>query len=78
MFFSKLRLNGFKSFVDPTELRIEPVSMYCMICFAAISAQLSSASAVDAPRCGMQMNLSWCCMNSSAKSQMYLPTCPFL
>ena len=24
MFFSKLRLNGFKSFVDPTELRIEP------------------------------------------------------
>ena len=34
-------------------------------------AQLSSASSVEAPRCGMQMNLGWPCMCSSAKSQMY-------
>ena len=44
-----------------TELTIVPVSRKLMIWRAAISAQLSSASAVDAPRCGMHTNFGSSC-----------------
>mmetsp|Transcript_21576 Transcript_21576/g.73162 ORF Transcript_21576/g.73162 Transcript_21576/m.73162 type:complete len:225 (-) Transcript_21576:780-1454(-) len=60
-----------------TEWRIDPVSKKSRIVSAAIEAAFSSASSVDAPRCGMLRTFARLSnTGGSAKSQMYLPVDP--
>mmetsp|Transcript_23677 Transcript_23677/g.58530 ORF Transcript_23677/g.58530 Transcript_23677/m.58530 type:complete len:274 (+) Transcript_23677:399-1220(+) len=59
-----------------TEFLMVPVSRKLRIWSAAILAQLSSASSVEAPRCGMQRKFLWPVRYSSGKSQTYLPVWP--
>ena len=57
-----------------TELTIVPVSKKSRICFAAITAQFSSLSGVDAPRCGIASTFGWQSISSSGKSVTYFFT----
>ena len=54
-----------------TEFTIFPLSRKSFSCFTAIKAQLSSASGVEAPKCGRQITLSFAKSSSSVKSVMY-------
>ena len=56
-----------------TELRMVPVSRKSIIVVAAIAAEFSSASSVDAPRWGNTMWRGWPIRSGSEKSDMYLP-----
>mmetsp|Transcript_4178 Transcript_4178/g.13944 ORF Transcript_4178/g.13944 Transcript_4178/m.13944 type:complete len:201 (-) Transcript_4178:979-1581(-) len=56
-----------------TELRMVPVSRKSIIVVAAIAAEFSSASSVEAPRWGMTMCWGWPIKSGSEKSLMYFP-----
>ena len=56
-----------------TEFRIVPVSKKSIKVSAAIAAELSSASSVEAPKCGKTIKCGSSRNASSVKSEMYLP-----